>query len=135
MKRYIPILILAASLTACVKQAAIPLGNDLAEIDVSTSAVYRRAGAQEFALKKAAQTTLDYGYDRFMVVQNNGWTELNAGGTSYGALNGNAVGFSGQGGSVSGTSRSPEIKMIIRMLHNSDRGAEKAVDAHTVLKQ
>lgn len=135
MKRLITIILITTSLAACVRQTAIPLGNDLAEIDVSTSAVYRRAGAQEFALKKAAQTTLDYGYDRFMVVRSDGWNEVTVGGASYGNLNGNATGFSGQSGSFADSTRSPEVKMVIRMLHNGDKGAERAVDARAVLKQ
>src|SRR5207302_2042768 len=99
----------------------------------------RRAGAQEFAIQKAAQATLDAGYDKFMVVQSDAWNEQTLGGGSFGTVNGSATpssaSITGQQGSFVGTQRSPEVKMVVRMFHNGDKGSEKAVDARGVLKQ
>lgn len=120
--------------TGCAVQSAMPLGNDMMQIDVSASPVYGRAGAQSMAYKKAAQATLDAGYDKFIVVNNAGWTEGVASGSSYGQVSGNASGFSGSSGSTFNTFRKPEISMVIRMFHKGQKGGEKAVDAHKILE-
>lgn len=120
-------------LSACASQTATPLGNDMAQIDVSAAPVYGRAGAQRMAMEKAAQTTIDYGYDRFMVLGNKAWTELQGGGGSYGQFNAMGNQANGNFGSGWSINRAPETTMVIKMYHNKDKGASKAVDARQFL--
>jgi hypothetical protein len=131
------IFVIAAALTACAHEAAIPLGNDMMEIDTSVAPVYGRAGAERIAINKAAEATLAMGYDKFIVVNNGGWNETTVGGGSQSTFNANATQMGGsafgQQSSGWGTTRHPEAKMIIRMFHNGDKDSEKAVDARLVL--
>jgi hypothetical protein len=131
-------LLLAATLlvlAGCVHEAAIPLGNDMMEIDVSAAPIYGRAGAMDMALKRAANATLKAGYDKFIVMNNNGWNENSIAGGSYGTANANTMQAQAQNGSAFGTLRNPEVKMVIRMYHDGDKGSAKAVDAREVVKQ
>jgi len=122
----------------CVHESAIPLGNDMAQIDVSAAAVYGRAGAKRIALQNAADFTLKMGYDKFVVANNGAWNEGGAVATSYGNSNLNASGGNVSGSSNSGgifhTTRNPEATMIIKMFHYGDPGADKAVDARALKK-
>jgi hypothetical protein len=126
-------------MTGCAAATAMPLGNDMMEVDVSAAPVYGLAGAQRMAIQKAAEATLQYGYDKFIVVNNGGRNELTVSGGSYGSYNASAnqmVGnASGQEASGWGVTRHPEAKLLIHMYHNGEEGAEKAVDAKTVLGQ
>jgi len=133
----ITICTIAAALTACSHEAAIPLGNDMMEIDTSVAPVYGRAGAQRIAIHKAAEETIAMGYDKFIVVNNDGWNELTASGGSQATYNANVgqMGGSASGEKTSGwgVQRHPEAKLVIHMYHNGDKDAEKAVDARQVL--
>lgn len=122
-------------LTGCYRQTAVPLGNDMMEIDVSAAPVYGRAGAMDMALTRAANATLTAGYDKFIVMNNNGWNESTLSGGSYSQATANNMAGQAQSGSAINTFRHPEIKMVIRMFHDGDKGAAKAVDARAVLKQ
>jgi hypothetical protein len=124
MKNFIAI-VFALVLSACAQQSAMPLGNDMLQIDISAAPVYGRAGAQELAFKKAAQATVDNGYDKFIVVGNDGWTE----GVSSGGFGFNRWG----GGGNFNTFRKPEVKMVIKMFKYGQAGAAKAIDARKVL--
>lgn len=128
------ILLLPVLLAACYRQSAIPLGNDMMEIDISAAPVYGRSGAMDMAINKAASATIEAGYDKFIIINNNGWSEMIASGTSYGSFSGNQGSASGAYGSGFSVMQKPEVKMIIHMYHNSDKGAEKAVDAHSIIK-
>lgn len=118
---------------SCTHETTIPLGNDLLEVDTSVAAVYGRAGAQRIAMKKAAKATIDMGYDKFIVVNNNGWNETTAQGFSQGTANVNNNGGSAQQTSSFGETRHPEAKIIVKMFHNGDKGSDKAVDARQFL--
>ena len=131
MKKIIITVVLSSLISACYHQSVIPLGNDMMEIDVSAAPVYGRAGAMSMALTRAANATIAAGFDKFIVLDNKGWNELQAVGGSYGSYNG-SYGNSGSSFSVMGK---PEVKMVIRMFHEGDTGSEKAVDARAVLKQ
>ena len=115
----------------------MPLGNDLIQIDVSAAPVYGRAGAQRIAYQNAAKATIAAGYDKFLVVSNEGWTDTTYQGGSFGqaTASGTPAAASAQGSSGSwfGGLRHPESKMIIRVFHANDPGAEKAVDARAIL--
>jgi len=131
-------LLFAATLLAlggCYQQAAIPLGNDMMEIDVSAAPVYGRAGAMDMALTRAANATLKAGYEKFIVLNDNGWTESTLYAGSYGQATVNPSTGQASQGSFAGTARHPEVKMVIRMFHDGDKGAAKAVDAQSVLSQ
>lgn len=117
---------LSIFLMGCASQSAMPLGNDMMQIDVSAAPVYGRAGAQKMAFEKAARATLDSGYDKFIIVDNAGWNEDQ----SSGNFGGNQYGFGGSFNKL----RAPEVKMIIKMFHTGDKGSEKAIDAHKVLE-
>jgi hypothetical protein len=120
-----------------VHESAIPLGNDLIQIDVSAAPVYGRAGAQRIAYENAAKATLKAGYDKFIIVSNEGWTEqtYQSGSFSQVTASGTPAVAQAQGTSSSwaGTLRHPEAKMTIRVFHANDPGAEKAIDARAVL--
>ena len=128
----------AALLAGCTHETAIPLGNDRMEIDTSVAGVYGRAGAMRIAMHKAAVSTVQMGYDKFIVENTNGWNETTEGGASFANVNGSANGQSasvaGQGGSSWGTQRHPEAKIIIHMFHDGEKGSAKAVDAHKLLE-
>lgn len=139
MKQSFIVTTLILILSGCTHEAAIPLGNDMMEIDTSVAPVYGRAGAQRIAINKAAEATIAMGYDKFIVINNGGWNELTASGHSRSTIdaNNNQIGGSafGQQSSGWGTTRHPEAKMVIHMFHNGDKGADKAVDARLVLKE
>lgn len=126
-------ILLALALAGCATQSAIPMGNNLMQIDVSAAPVYGRAGAQKLAFEQAAKATIEAGYDKFVVVGGDNWSEKTASGGSYGSFNVNPYGGSGSGGSFFGSHRHPEVKMVIRMYHYKDKGAADAVDARKVL--
>jgi hypothetical protein len=133
VKNIIISVFLTVFLAGCATQSAMPLGNDMMQIDVSAAPVYGRAGAQQMAFKQAAQATLDAGYDKFVVVGNNGWTEGVAAGGGYGSASWNQYGGSGSFGSGFSTFRKPEVKMVIKMFKYKQAGSAKAVDARAVL--
>lgn len=139
MNKRILIGAVAVLLTSCAVQSAMPLGNDMMQIDVSAAPMYGRAGVQQMALQKAAQATLDAGYDKFIVMNNSGWNENSAQGASYGSFNANATPNYGVASGYSGgsffTARHPESTMVIKMFHNKDKGADKAVDARAIIAQ
>lgn len=87
------------------------------------------------AYVKAAQTTLDYGYDKFLIATNNASGEVNAYGMTYGGFSATPDYASGQVASSSGTITRPQVKMIIKMLHSSEKGADKAIDAKAVMQK
>jgi hypothetical protein len=122
-------------LFGCVHESAMPLGNHMAQIDVSAAPIYGRAGAQRIAMENAARTTLKMGYDKFVVVNTTGWNESTIQGGSYGSFNGNANNISGSGGGGFSSVRHPESKLVIRMFHNGEKGARSAVDAQSILDQ
>jgi hypothetical protein len=126
-----------ALLLGCVHESAMPLGNDLIQIDVSAAPVYGRAGAQRIAMTDAAKACLKAGFDKFVIVSNEGWTEqtYQSGSFSQVTAAGTPAAASAQGTSSSwaGTLRHPEAKMIIRVFHTGDSGSEKAIDAKAVL--
>lgn len=127
------------ALSGCATQNAMPLGNDMMQIDVSAAPVYGRAGAQRMAMETAAKATVQAGYDKFIVMGNNAWNEQTASGGSYGSFNAmgspGAFGASGGGGSFFGTQRRPESSMVIKMFHNGEPGSEKAIDARAMVGQ
>jgi hypothetical protein len=137
MKRILIVVLMIVSLSACVsiREAAVPLGNDLMEIDVSAAPKYGRAGAMEAALKKAAQATINAGYDKFIVLRDDGWTESTQFAGSYGQATVNPSTGQASQSFFAGTARHPEVKLVIRMYHDGDEGSEKAVNARSVLKQ
>lgn len=128
-------------LCGCAHESAMPLGNDLMQIDVSAAPIYGRAGAQRIAFEKAATATLDAGYDKFIVLNSGGWNEQTAQGGSYSQYNANVManqynGFGsaqGNGGSYYGTMRHPESSMVIRMFHYHEKGSDKAIDARAIV--
>lgn len=126
MKKYV--LSLAFLLSGCVHQSVIPLGNNMAQIDVSAPPIYKRAGASHIAFETAAKATLDFGYDKFIVVGNGAWNEQTAVSTGY--VNQNSSGINGS--TAGGIFRHPESTMIIRMFHNGEAGSEAAIDARGV---
>ena len=122
-------------LSGCMAQSAIPLGNDMMEINVSAAPVYGRAGAMKAAFAEAARATLAAGYDKFVVANNDGWNEAGFAAGSYGAANVNAYSGQANRGSFAGSTRHPEAKMLIKMFHAGDKGSEKAIDAREAIKQ
>ena len=108
------------------------------EIDTSVAGVYGRAGAMRIAMHKAAESTLQMGYDKFIVENTNGWNETTVHGASFSAANGSATpqsaNASGESGSSWGSQRHPEAKLLIHMYHNGDKGSDKAVDARAMLE-
>lgn len=135
MRKYLLLFTTLISFSACATQTAMPLGNNLMQIDVSAAPVYGRAGAQRLALEKAAEATLEAGYDKFIVVSNNGWNESTASGNSTASFQANQYNASGFSQNNWGTFRNPESTMVIRMYHNKDKGAAQAIDAHKYAKK
>lgn len=145
MKKLSYLLIICTILTGCVQTSAVPLGKNMAEINVSADKIYKRADAYKFAFIEAAKTTIEYGYERFEVMDNQGWNEGGISGGSWGNSSasfnahannnyGSAYGYgNSSGGSSWGTTRSPEAKMVIKMLRKGDKGFNDAVDAQTVI--
>lgn len=131
MKRLL--LVSVVLLSACASQNAMPLGNDMMQIDVSAAPVYGRTGAQRMAFQKAAQATIEAGYERFVVVGNEGWNESTIGGGSYASVSANPYAASGYGGSSWGSMRHPESTMVIKMFKKGDKGFDKAIDASQYL--
>ena len=133
------IFVTSIALSGCATQSAMPLGNDMMQIDVSAAPIYGRAGAMQMAYKTAAKATVQAGHDKFIVVDNKGWNEDTASGSSFGSFGAkvNSTGGSanGGGGSFWGEDRHPETSMIIHMFHNGDKGSEKAIDARQILAQ
>jgi len=127
------------ALSGCATQSAMPLGNDMMQIDVSAAPIYGRAGAMQMAYQTAAKATIKAGYDKFIVVGDNGWNETTAGGASFGSFGANATpAYGSASGSYSsgwGTHRHPESSMIIHMFHKGDKGSAKAIDAQQILAQ
>jgi hypothetical protein len=134
---YIVLIAAAFSLTACVNESAMPLGNHMMQIDVSAAPVYGRAGAQRIAMENAAKATLQAGYDKFIVLGNNDWNETTIAGGSHGSVSGSFNNTSGyiSGSQSSGFSslRNPESKLVIRMYKNGEKDADSAVDAQQYL--
>lgn len=127
------IILVALLLVGCVHTSSIPLGNDMAQIDISAHAIYGRAGAEQMALIKAAQTTIDLGYDKFIVINNGGWNEQTIEAGNYGNVSGSSQDFHGSQGGFLTSIRHPEAKMVIKMFHSKDNGAKKAIDAQQIL--
>lgn len=121
-------------LTACVHESAMPLGNNMVQIDVSAAPVYGRAGAQRIAMENAAKATLKMGYDKFIIVNNSGWNESTVTAGSSSSAGGSAYGFSGSSNSFASTNRHPEAKILVHMFHNGDKGSKDAVDAKQFLE-
>lgn len=121
-------------MSGCVHESAIPLGNDMAEVDVSAASVYGRAGVERIALENAAKITLKMGYDKFIVVKNSDWNESTLSAGSYNQATVNPYGGQASGGSQISTRRNPESKMLIHMFHNGDKGSAKAIDANKILE-
>lgn len=138
-------LLLVLLLMGCVETSAIPMGNNIAEINTSAAPGYTRAQAHDYSLLKAAQTTLEYGYQRFMVLDNKGWNESNASGGSYNRGESGAVFGANQdialggaysqnyGGSYYSTYKNSETSMRIKMLRKGDKGFKDSVDAQTIV--
>ncbi len=105
------------------------------QIDISAAPIYGRSGAQRIAFDNAAKATVDAGYDKFIVTNNNGWNETTASGGSYGSFNANQYNASGSYGNAFNMFRNPESTMVIRMYHYKDKGADKAIDAHKILEK
>lgn len=122
-------------LTACAQKSVIPLSADTAEINVSAGAVVGRAGVVKIALQQAAQYTVDAGFDKFIVVNDTAWNEMHAAGFGQSSFNATPYAANGQATSGFSTIGRPEARMIIKLFHANDRGAEKAIDARGVLKQ
>lgn len=122
------------TLASCAQISTVPLGNDMMEVNVSGPAVMRRANTQKIALVNAAQGTIDMGYDKFIIVNSNGWNETTAHTYGYGEFSANQAYASGAEGIYSGTNRLPESKLLIKMFHYGDKGASKAIDARRVLE-
>jgi len=135
--RYGLYLITALLAAGCVHESAQPLGNNMAQIDISASPVYGRAGTQRMAMEKAANTTLQMGYDKFIVISTNGWSETTVSGAHSGSFQGSATQTSSviSGSQNSGFSsfRHPESNLIIRMFKNGEKGSANAVDARQYL--
>lgn len=126
-------LLITLLISGCATQSAMPLGNDMLQIDVSAAPVYGRAGAQDMAFKKAAEATIANGYDKFIVVESQGWTEQVGSGHAYGEFSGDANFASGSYSSNWGMYRKPEVHMIIKMFRYKDKGSSKAIDAHKII--
>lgn len=122
-------------LSGCIQQSAIPLGNDMMEINVSAAPVYGRAGAVKAAYTEAARATIAAGYDKFIVANNDGWTESGFVAASHGSANINRYGGQANQNAFAGSQRHPEAKMLIKMFHAGDKGSEKAIDARQVVQQ
>ncbi len=128
-------------LAGCATQTVTPLEKDLVQIDVSATPSHGRAGAQQLAVTKAAKTTIAYGYDKFLVLNNNTWNEQTYHSASASSVQGNYSQYGSNGaGNISGgsfgsanTVRRPEAKLIVRMFKNGDKGSEKAIDAKIFL--
>ena len=130
------ILVTALILTCgCASQSAMPLGNDMMQIDVSTPAIFTRARAQQMAFEKAAKATLAAGYDKFIILGNQSWTDSVASGGSQNSFNASNYRASGGGNSSWNIYRRPEVNMVIKMFHYGEEGSEKAIDALSIFPQ
>lgn len=121
-------------LASCAQKSAIPLGNDMMQIDVSGDIVHTRAQTQKMAFEKAAQATVEAGFDRFIIVDNKGWNEQGSIGSSYGRVDGNIFDIDGRHFGGESTYRLPESTMVIRMIRRGDKGYAKAIEARKHLK-
>ena len=126
-------LLLTFLLIGCAAQSAIPLGNNMMQIDVSGDIVHRRADIQRMAFERAAKATIEAGFDKFIVVENKAWTEKQSSGVSYGTFDGDFDGttFDSDGWEygIEGTDRMAETTMVIKMFHSGDLGSKGAIDA------
>lgn len=139
------LLTLVFLLGACVETSAIPMGNNVAEINTSAAPGYTRAQTHDYSLLKAAQTTLEYGYQRFLVLDNKGWNERNSSGGSYNRGESGAIFGANQnialggtyeesyGGSYYSTYKNSETSMRIKMLRKGDNDFNNAVDAQMIV--
>lgn len=125
--------------SACVNESSMPLGNDMMQIDVSAAPVYGRAGAQRIAYESAAKATVEAGYDKFIVVGSQSWNELGASGGSHSNYNASGSGMGYNASSSSGGGfrlfHKPESTLVIKMFKYKDKEANKAVDAHEIVKK
>lgn len=125
----------ALFLAGCATQNAMHLRNNMMQIDVSAAPVYGRAGAQRMAMQKAAQATLDAGFDKFIVVSTHSWNESGITGGSSGSFSANPSLASGTHQSGFSSYKRPESTLIIKMYRKGDPEFDKAVDAASVLNQ
>ena len=124
----------AALLAGCAHESVIPMGNDMAEINVSGPGVMKRADTQRIAMLDAAKATIKMGYDKFIILNSNAWSESVAYAGSSGNFQANPYYASGSSESYAGTMNLPESKLIIKMFHNGEKGSVKAVDAKQIIE-
>lgn len=133
MKKIVIAASVAALVAGCAVQTATPLAGNVAQIDISAAPVYGRAGAQRMAIRKAAQTTIDYGFDKFVVLDNHSWNEATLSAGSYGSFSANRSYAGGGFNSYASEIRRPEAKMVIKMFKATDKEAANAIDAKALL--
>jgi hypothetical protein len=136
--RKILLIMAVLATSACITKSTVPLGNGLVEINVSAPPIYGRANTKRYAFEEAAKATVEMGYDKFVIISNEGWNESTASGASHGSFGaqGNANSFSASGSSSGffSTHRNPEATMIIKLFKYGEEGSEEAIDAHDVVK-
>jgi hypothetical protein len=127
-------------LSGCANSGVMPLSEDTVQITTSAAPICGAAGAQQVAVRRAAIETLQRGYDRFIIMgagyQNQvgvvGYTPVQA--QTTGVATGNV--FSAQttysGGYPIVAGHHVE-GLVVKMFHEGDPGAAKAVSARATL--
>jgi hypothetical protein len=141
---------LAAALTlgACARSSVMDLDSNTIQISTSAAPACGAQGAQQVAVERAAIETLKRGYDRYVIMggaaANNigvvGHTPVTANTYGSGTVTGygntaylrgqSTTTYSGGHPIIAGTH---DQHLTIRMLRDSDPGAESAIDARRAL--
>lgn len=142
------LLMLLLVLGGCTSSSVMDLDANTVQVSAASAPICGPSGAQKLAIKNAAYQTLKRGFDKYVILNGRatsqqrltGFTPRYANTTSSGQYYGNdSMGtYTGSSNTVI-TGGQPIVvtahgqDVTVRMFHNSDPGAENAVDAKRVL--
>ena len=122
--------LLIAAIAGCANTGVIPLSANTAQITVESTGACTSTQTQQLALKHAAVTTLQRGFDRFVITSVGDSSKLAAiHQPTTATRRGNTTTITG------GTQwwESPKTTLTVEMYRATERESEKALDARSVL--
>ena len=135
-------------LGGCASASVMDLDSNTVQVSSGAAPVCGAIGAQNFAIKTAAYQTLRRGFDKYVIIGAQATAHDKLAGFTPTYANSNLNGtYSGYGnsGTFNGYSNTtvtggqPIVmtehgqKLVVRMFHANDPGAEKAIDAKAAL--